>query len=266
MSPSPSGAAVGDAVADDLVDRRADALRVAVVVERAGIAAVADARVVAHHVEVVGRDAGGDRLPGLLQDLGRGAAGPPQAGDLLVGLDEPARCRARACRSGRSRAGRSRAGPGGGASPARAAPTGRPRPARGRGPRRRPRTRRRRPCGSACTCDRCRTSTDRWTWAAWSQQLQRYRPLDASLPTPLGPHRLGLGRLGLDQLGAVVADVVDPGRDRVADQQVVGRRPQERQRLGAVEPPVQPRLVVRRSRGSPACGRGRATRRRWVSS
>jgi hypothetical protein len=76
---------VGDPVADHLVQRGAQRLRVTAVAERAGIGAVADQEVVTHLVQVVGRDArghgGADRLQGLggqparhphpLDDLGR---------------------------------------------------------------------------------------------------------------------------------------------------------------------------------------------------
>ena len=64
---------VGDAVADDLVDRRADALGEAVVVERARVGAPLDARLVDVGVDLVGGDAGGDPLTGQPQDFGRGA-------------------------------------------------------------------------------------------------------------------------------------------------------------------------------------------------
>ena len=56
MSPSTQRPVVGDAVADHLVDRRAHALRVPVVVERAGVGAALDVEVVHEHVDLVGRD------------------------------------------------------------------------------------------------------------------------------------------------------------------------------------------------------------------
>jgi hypothetical protein len=76
---------VGYPVADDLVQRGAQRLRVAAVAQRAGVGAVADQVVVAHLVQVVGRDARGHsgadrrqrlrgqlaRHPHPLDDLGR---------------------------------------------------------------------------------------------------------------------------------------------------------------------------------------------------
>ena len=58
MSPSCSDRGVGDAVADDLVDRRAHALREAVVVERARVGAALDGELVDVGVDLVGGDAG----------------------------------------------------------------------------------------------------------------------------------------------------------------------------------------------------------------
>ena len=83
MSPSTSGPVVGDAVADDLVDRRAERLGEGAVVEGAGVAAAADALLVAQGVELVGGDAGRHRRAHGLQDLGRGPAGPAHALDDL---------------------------------------------------------------------------------------------------------------------------------------------------------------------------------------
>ena len=61
---------VGDPVADHLVQRGTQRLRVAAVAERAGVGAVADQEVVAHLVQVVGRDAWGHSSPNCLQGLG----------------------------------------------------------------------------------------------------------------------------------------------------------------------------------------------------
>ena len=83
MSPSIQRPVVGDAVADDLVDRRAERLGEGAVVERARVAAAADALVVAQGVELVGGDARCHRLPHRLQDLGRRPAGRPHALDDL---------------------------------------------------------------------------------------------------------------------------------------------------------------------------------------
>ena len=66
---------VGDAVADDLVHRRAQRLREAVVVERARVAAPVDAGLVADGVELVGGDARAHGGAGEGQHLGGGPAG-----------------------------------------------------------------------------------------------------------------------------------------------------------------------------------------------
>ena len=65
-------AIVGDAVADDLVDRRAERLGEAVVVERARVPAALDAGRVADRIELVARDAGTDRGARGGEDLGGG--------------------------------------------------------------------------------------------------------------------------------------------------------------------------------------------------
>ena len=76
-------AAVGDAVADDLVDRGAQRLGEVAVVEGARVGAAGDAGLVADAVELVGGDAGGDGLADLDQHLGRDAAGDAHALDLV---------------------------------------------------------------------------------------------------------------------------------------------------------------------------------------
>ena len=73
MSPSCSAPRVGDAVADDLVDRGAQALGVAVVVERARVGAALDVELVAVRVDLVGGDPGPHELAGEAQDLGADA-------------------------------------------------------------------------------------------------------------------------------------------------------------------------------------------------
>ena len=80
-------AVVGDPVADDLVHRGAQRLRVALVVERARIAAPGDVRVVTDLVERVGRDAGRDRGADLEEHFARGAARGAHAVGDLVGRD-----------------------------------------------------------------------------------------------------------------------------------------------------------------------------------
>ena len=81
---------VGDAVADDLVDRRADALGEAVVVERARVGAALDGEVVDEDVDLVGGDAG--RAPARRRGAGpRRPAAPARrirsmsSGDLTSG-------------------------------------------------------------------------------------------------------------------------------------------------------------------------------------
>src|SRR5205807_1860558 len=74
---------VGDTVADHLVDRGADRLRVTVVVERARVHAPAQALVVGGGIQLVGRDAGPDQPRQEDEQLGRLPAGDPQPGDFL---------------------------------------------------------------------------------------------------------------------------------------------------------------------------------------
>ena len=78
---------VGDPVADDLVQRSAQRLRVTAVAERAGVGAVADQEVVADLVQVVGRDARGHRRADRLQGLGGQLARHPHPLDDLGRLD-----------------------------------------------------------------------------------------------------------------------------------------------------------------------------------
>ena len=139
-------AVVGDAVADHLVDRGADRLGVAVVVEGRGVGAPVDVRLMGDAVELVGRDARGHGRAGERQHLGRHPAGDAHAGDHvrrldhgLVPADRLRRCGSSSAGtmwSGTSRMGLTRPGQD---------------PALGRRG------------GSACTCGRCRTSTGRWT-------------------------------------------------------------------------------------------------------
>lgn len=76
-------AAVGDAVADDLVDRGAERLGEPPVVERTRVGATGDAGVVADPVEFVGRDAGSDRRADLDEATGGDATGDPHVLDLV---------------------------------------------------------------------------------------------------------------------------------------------------------------------------------------
>jgi hypothetical protein len=78
---------VGDAVADDLVDRGAQRLREAVVVERAGVAPPLDAQLVHVDVDLVGGHAGLDPLAGQPEDLGGHRTRPPHARQDLGRLD-----------------------------------------------------------------------------------------------------------------------------------------------------------------------------------
>ena len=99
-------AVVGDAVADDLVHRRAQRLRVALVVQRARIAATRDARVVTDAVELVGGDAGPHRRAHLEQHLACRAPRVAHAIGELVGRDRGHERR----RVGRVRGSRDRSG------------------------------------------------------------------------------------------------------------------------------------------------------------
>ena len=74
---------VGDAVADDLVRRRAHALREAVVVERRRVGVALDVQLVDVLVDLVGGDVRAHHLAGEAQDLGGDGAGPAHAGDDL---------------------------------------------------------------------------------------------------------------------------------------------------------------------------------------
>ncbi len=64
-----------DAVADDMVDRDAAAMRVAAIAERRGHAAAGDRHVADDIVELFGRDAGDDMRHQRVEDLGGEAAG-----------------------------------------------------------------------------------------------------------------------------------------------------------------------------------------------
>ena len=87
MSPSCERPGVGDAVADHLVDRRAHALREAVVVERRRVGVALDVQLVDVHVDLVGGDAGPHHLAGQAQDLGGDGAGVAHPLDDLGRLD-----------------------------------------------------------------------------------------------------------------------------------------------------------------------------------
>ena len=113
MSPSTSGPVVGDAVADDLVDRGAQRLREAVVVERARVAAPGDAGLVADRVELVGGDARA-RWPPRSRPAPRPRPGRPAAcARSRRATSPPARA------GGRPRRCRRRAGAGSPPAPAR---------------------------------------------------------------------------------------------------------------------------------------------------
>ena len=87
MSPSRDHRVVGDAVADDLVQRGAQRLRVAAVAERGGVGAVADQEVVPDLVQEVGGHAGRDVPADLLERLGGEPARHPHPRDRLGVLD-----------------------------------------------------------------------------------------------------------------------------------------------------------------------------------
>ena len=78
---------VGYPVADHFVQRGAQRLRVTAVPERAGVGAVADQVVVAHLVQVIGRDARGHGRADRRQGLGGQLAGHPHPLDDLGRLD-----------------------------------------------------------------------------------------------------------------------------------------------------------------------------------
>ena len=101
---------VGDAVADDLVGRRAHALREAVVVERRRVGVALDVQLVDVRVDLVGGDARAHELAGQAQDLGGDGAGAPHPGDDLGRLDCAARPTAPGARSRRTAGGRCRSG------------------------------------------------------------------------------------------------------------------------------------------------------------
>jgi hypothetical protein len=78
---------VGDPVADHLVERGTQRLRVTAVAERTGVGTVADQEIVAHLVQVVGRDARGHGGANRLQGLGGQLARHPHPLDDLGRLD-----------------------------------------------------------------------------------------------------------------------------------------------------------------------------------
>ena len=80
-------AGVGDAVADHLVDARAQRLREAAVAERRGVGAVVAQELVADPVELVGGDAGCDVGADQLAGLRGQPAGDPHPLDRLGVLD-----------------------------------------------------------------------------------------------------------------------------------------------------------------------------------
>ena len=79
---------VGDAVADDVVHRGADALGKAPVVEWCGDDVVLPGKVDLEIVDLLGRHAGNDLLDDPLEALGREPAGPGHGLDLGLTLDE----------------------------------------------------------------------------------------------------------------------------------------------------------------------------------
>ena len=87
MSPLSEHPSVGDPVADHLVGRRAQALRVAVVVERARVGAALDVELVAVGIDLVGRHARAEVLAGEAQDLGRHRTGVAHPLDHVGRLD-----------------------------------------------------------------------------------------------------------------------------------------------------------------------------------
>lgn len=72
---------------DDFVDAGADALRVAVVVERTRVTTHLDGEVVDEDVDLVGGDAGANNLSGTSQNLCGGCTGLAHLGDDLGRLD-----------------------------------------------------------------------------------------------------------------------------------------------------------------------------------
>ena len=133
------GAVVRDAVADDLVDRRAHRLREAAVPQRAGVDPARHVGLVRDAVELVGGDADRDRGAGLGEHVARDLSRPRASARSPRATSPPTRSTGPACRSRRSRA----AG-----SPAAPRVRVRPRPPAGAS------------CdGSACTSCRCRTSS-----------------------------------------------------------------------------------------------------------
>ena len=147
-----------------------------VVVERARIGVALDVQLVAVGVDLLGRHAGPQVLAGEAQDLGRHLAGVAHALDDLGRLDPrlvPVDRRRRTRRTGGARCARARCA------------SVRPRPA-GHGLRS--------ACGSACTCGRFHTNTDRWPAAAgWGLRqpfasghpvYERLVPGSRTVPTP----------------------------------------------------------------------------------
>jgi hypothetical protein len=80
-------AVVGDAVTDDFVDAGAYRLREVAITQRRGIGAVVKHELVGDPIELIGGDAGCDRLGGALHRLRRDASGDPHLLDGLSVLD-----------------------------------------------------------------------------------------------------------------------------------------------------------------------------------
>jgi hypothetical protein len=89
------GPAVGDAVADDLVDGRTHRLEIAAVVERARVPTPGDGGLVDDGVDLVGGDAGPHRTSGLDEDLGCSRPCPAHPLDLVGGAHRRRPCRSR---------------------------------------------------------------------------------------------------------------------------------------------------------------------------
>ena len=91
MSPSLSVLSLGNAVADDMVDRDAAALGIAAIAERRREAAGVERHLVDDIVELLRRDAGHDVRRERVEDLGGEPAGAAHAFEALgtVKLDDP---------------------------------------------------------------------------------------------------------------------------------------------------------------------------------
>ena len=203
-----------DAVADDVVDRGADGLRVAAIVQRRRHRAVLGHEIVAELVQRAGRDARHDMRRDHVQGFRRQAPGGAHPGKILWRVDRDASRVGSAVHPVRSVCRRRLAGPGRVARPAARRQDAQPaRRAQGRRPEVRPglpsssrglrRVRRR----GNCTC-----------------------PADAAPPRPArcaaacrDPTRLALGLgLHLEQIGGELAAAVGPDA-ALAERVVVGR-------------------------------------------